>query len=614
MSGRALLLVLAGTIGCVPVHRRAATSDTVLGETSVHGDVAGVTWAGSSRATERGFDIQVVGENECRREIERRGTRTTRIEKRADRFVLGGSIVAGVVLGAIGGAFLYDSRDGAIPEDALLYGGDPAVGRSTGIALAAVGGVALLTAAVGGLRARDEIGDSTPFTMRVAGEGTVGCGQAAAWGVQISLVHGDTELLVGTTNGDGRLDVPYAALPEQLFTASAEAVQVKALKDDRAFVIGEISLATARQTWLAARWRDVESTTDPARLEAHAAHDPTRAADAMQRARTMRLARATSALTSNDASAAAAELAVLKAKHAAGSDLDALARQLGELQATLAADERERNRASTLQNVETAVTVARTTTASADAFQAATTQLEQARAAYANEPRLVELSASLEKARKQRVSALLAEVQRHARSSNFAAARQGVTEAGRIAPQDARVGREAKAIDDRELQVIEREAKAALAGRRLDAAMAAVERGIAIREDDPRMLRLFKQIYKAGRNARAKDEAARERSEAKDLKARLAAARQLSRKGEFSAARRAVEDARIAHGDGAALTAAKTAIDKAELDALIGSANKALAAKRLDDAAAAVDRGMRLDADDPRLTRLIEKIRKRRGE
>src|SRR5690606_5798561 len=134
---------------------------------------------------------------------------------------------------------------------------------------------------------------------------------------------------------------------------------------------------------------------------------------------------------------------------------------------------------------------------------------------------------------------------------------------------------------------LEREARKALAERRMDEAIAAIERGFAIRDDDRRMARLMKQVRAATRTARdreqaalAREQAAREREQAADRSARLAMARKLSRAGDFVSARRAVENARPLHGDAPELATTSAVIDKAELEAQIRNATKALAAKR----------------------------------
>lgn len=609
-----VVVALTGAVGCVPVHRRIVHSDQVLARADARSGVTDVEWTGSVRPTDAGFEVNVSGQQRCAPEVEQQVLRHTHVEKTADRIALASSIAGGVLFGSLGGVLLYDNRAGASPDSALVYAAaDPAVGRVTGIALVSVGALSLVSAVIGGLRARDEDAGSKQVTIRTPRDGAaVACGQAPRTGVQISLRSGSADLQVGTLDEHGRLAIPYSALPDTVLFAdmAASTVSVRASTGKRTFELGQLALGAARQVRLAARWRDAETADDPAIFEALAALDPVRAEHGLQRARSLRIEKATKALAARDATRAAAELEMLAAHHRAGPDLDALRRDLDALRESLAAEERERARERTIKAVEEAVAAAQLAAAGSATFRTATSLLDQARATYAGEARLVDLASALAKARKRRMDELVAAARTQLKANKLEDARQTVTEASAVDPTDTRVAPISSSIDETELRAFERQARAAIAAGRLDDATAAVERGLALRADDARMLRLVGQIRATAQSARSREEAERERAREATFAAHLSSARRLARGGDFAAARRAVAEARAMAVDDRRLARAAKDVDEAELVAIIGRANKAVAAKQLDEAMKHVEQGIELSPEDPRLARLIERVRR----
>lgn len=608
-----VVVTVAGIAGCVPIHRRTIHSDQVLARADVQGKVASIEWSGSVRPLDTGFEVRVKGEQRCSPEVEQRLMRRTQEEKTADRLALTTSIVAGVVFGALGGVLLYDNRGGAAPDDALLYASeDPAIGRNTGIAIVGVGTLSLASAVIAGFRARDEAGDAKPITVRSPRDGSpVACGDASPTGVRIALISDTSEFQAGTPDQSGVLAVPFGALPDDLVFDgdTTSAVSVRATTPERTLELGQVSLATARQTRLAARWQKAETANDPAMLEALAALDRERAEAGLQRARGLRVERATKAIAARDAVAAGAELDALAKHHRAGPDLDALRRDLEVLRETLAVEERERARERAVKAVEDAVAAVQLAGASAEAFRTATALLEQTRADHPSEARLVSLGDALAKARKRRTTELLAETRTQLGAERFAEARRALAEAGAVDPADTRVARSARGIDDAELRALERQARKAISAGRLDEATTTVDRGLAIREDDARMLRLVGMIRAAAQSARKREDAEQRRAHEATFAAHLASARKLSRAGDFTAARRAVADARALDGNDPRVARAAKQVDEAELRSIVNGANQALAKKQIDEAMGLVERGIELSPDDARLVRLINRIR-----
>ena len=609
-AGGIVALVAAHGTACVHVSRRTVVSEDVLARTEVVGDEVDVRWTGSVRPGDLAFEIRVAGERTCQRLSEQKVVRRTTIERSPDGLMLGTSIVGGLVFGALGAAFVYDHREGTDVEP-VLYRGDLDVGRGTGIALIATGALALSGAVIAGVRSRDEArGDAAPIVRRAAIKGTVACGAAPASGVQITLVRGELAMPAGTTDGSGQLAIPYAALPDALVAQpEPAAVRVTATRGKHTFVVGDVPLTLPRQVRLAGAWREAEAGGDPERFERFAQLDPGRAVEALARARTLRTERVTAKLAARDATAAAADLEALRQRHAQGADVDALTRKLEVLRSELQAEERARQRESVLSALSTAVAAVQGGGASADAFQAARTQLEQARAAYADESRVSELAVAFETARSARLKALLADSQRQLRASAFDLARRAAKDAELIAPGDPSAQRAVKAVDDRELTAIEREARKAIAAGRPDDAAQAIDRGVAIRPDDPRMIRLIADVRTSAKRARDDAQAAKLRARTAAIRAELAAARSATRAAKFEAARRRIDEGRRAHGDDPQWSAELARVDKAELDAELRLAEKAVSRKRLEEAKVHVDRAFALGPEDPRLVRLVNKIR-----
>lgn len=609
-AGRTVAFVAAHLAACVPVHRRTVVAESVLSRTETAGDVADVAWTGSVRAGERAFEIRVAGEQQCRRVAENQIVRRTKIERSPDGVMLGASIATGFILATVGGVFLYDHRDAASDDGPLLYRGDLDVGRGTGIALLATGALSLSLAVIAGIRSRDEsTANATPSVRRVPTSGTLACGAAPATGVQITLKLGELALPGGTTGAAGELAIPYVALPEALVSAETATLRVTATTATGDFVVGDVPMELPRRVRLAAAWRDASAGGDPDRFEHYAQLDRVRGAEALDRARQLRIARVKATLAARDATAADAELRALRQRHATGQDLDALTLQLDALRDELQAEQRAQQRESVLRALGSAVAAVQGGAASPEAFQLARAQLEQARGSYPDEPRVAELAAAFDVARGARVNALLADSKRHLRQSAFELARRAARDAELVAPGDAAAQRALKAVDDRELSAIIRDARQALAAGRVDDAVRAIDRGVAISPDDPRLARLIRDVHARAVRVRDREGAAKVRARDARIRAELAAVQKATGAGDFETARRAVADGRRNHGEDPRWTAALTRVDKAELDAEIRRAKQALARKRLEDAKTHVDRAFALGPEDPRLVPLITKIR-----
>lgn len=486
MMRRAVSMALVASVGCAPVASHRTHRDRVLGERTLTQPATDVAWRGSVQPEPDAIAIVLHGEQRCASVVERTLRRSTTLERSTDGASMGLLIGGGVALTAGGGFLLYDNRSGVDPAARRWDGGfPPDVGTAIGASFAVIGGIALVSAIVSGVRARDlDEGARDVVDTRPASDRLVACGPATTAGVPIVATFeqaGATkEIPLGSTRADGALTVPWTSVPDDALVGPSwpRTLGIVARPRGARVELGAVATEPGRKLRAARGFADATASPSPEAFEAFAAAFPEHRNDEpLRHARELRLGAARAALAAGDLVAARSAVDRMKALHADAPELAALEQELGSREAT-------QQRDAAIANARAAVTAASAATATAESFGAASAAVAALRAGDPANPTVGELEAQLAAARAQRVTAALGEARSASRAGELATARQALELVAALAPTDGRLASARRDVDRLEARAHARDARQHEQAGDDDAALASLDAALALTPAD----------------------------------------------------------------------------------------------------------------------------------